>query len=79
MELPDEDLDNIFDEYESRENEGETNGTGNNEETNNETSAGVRVQPLKRVVKNPRLKFNPERFQWNFNKIITFLLVYLLY
>lgn len=53
-----EDLDDIFEEYENADNDPETNNE--NGQTTTETSA-VRIAPPKRIVKNPRLKFNPER------------------
>lgn len=57
MEDDGEDLENIFEEYE---NEDEAENTEN--KTANETPGAVKIAAPKRVVKNPRLKFNADRF-----------------
>lgn len=59
MESDGEDLENIFAEYEN-ENENEAENTEN--KTANETPGAVKIAAPKRVVKNPRLKFNADRF-----------------
>lgn len=56
MEADGEDLENIFEEYE---NEDEAENTEN--KTANETPGAVKIAAPKRVVKNPRLKFNADR------------------
>lgn len=57
MEANGEDLENIFEEYE---NEDEAENTEN--KTANETPGAVKIAAPKRVVRNPRLKFNADRF-----------------
>ncbi|GFU33496.1 TIMELESS-interacting protein [Nephila pilipes] len=60
MDENEDDLDNLFEEYES--NAPQTNeNVDNNQNAENETTASERVPVPKRIVKNPRLKFNPER------------------
>ncbi|GFR33606.1 TIMELESS-interacting protein [Trichonephila clavata] len=55
-----DDLENLFEEYES--NAPQTNeNVDSNQNAENEATAGERVPVPKRVVKNPRVKFNPER------------------
>lgn len=57
MEADGEDLENIFEEYQ---NEDEAENTEN--KTANETPGAVKIAAPKRVVRNPRLKFNADRF-----------------
>ncbi|GFY64725.1 TIMELESS-interacting protein [Trichonephila inaurata madagascariensis] len=55
-----DDLDNLFEEYES--NAPQTNeNVESNQNAENEAAAAERVPVQKRIVKNPRVKFNPER------------------
>ncbi|GFS91768.1 TIMELESS-interacting protein [Trichonephila clavipes] len=55
-----DDLDDLFEEYES--NAPQTNeNVDSNQNAENEATAAERVAVPKRVVKNPRVKFNPER------------------
>lgn len=60
MESNGEDMDDLFEDYENDDNEA---GADNTEKgaTADETSGAVKIAPPKRIVRNPRLKFNPER------------------